>query len=376
MGQWIYGRASSVSLSTHGQSLLKSSGCIVSDFYEIDKTSSEGRILCTFQAVPIAFYDTPTLNNMVFSRALWENLLANQYLRRTMEDGAHFGESSHADRDEVLLKEAACRVTKFWIGPNNLVLGDVDILDTPNGRTVYSLAKIARVGISSRGFGELRDRPDGLKEVVPDQYSHVCWDMVAFPAVPDASMTLITGDNSLPNVEMANMSTYLRGLIDQAVKRNPYKKSLQRLYSGTGGLQKKSFNVSVQSLNSVLLAQNIRKSYRDLFSAGKRGNVKSGTPGFTRNDIIENLKHWVPVYMKGKMGLDVSWVFSDPISEASGLSMKTVFKVGAFVKEVLFKEDGGGFLSVFIGGSLVFGPIKLERLGQEDYERFFKGLRG
>ena len=171
MKQWIFGRGSSFSISNDAQTLLKSSGCIVSDFVGDSPPDKVGPILCTFSAIPVAFWDVSTLNRMVFSKALWESLLANDYLKRTMEDGSHFGEGSHADRDEVMLKEIACRVNKFWLGDNNLVLGNVDLLNTPNGNICYTLAKVGRVGISSRGFGELKDRADGLKDVVPDQYA-------------------------------------------------------------------------------------------------------------------------------------------------------------------------------------------------------------
>jgi len=230
MNQWIFGKASPVSLSDQGKHLLKSSGCIVSDYVGESGSPSNG-ILCSFKSVPIAFWDVPTLNQMVFSRKLWECLLENQYLKQSMENGSHWGEAKHADRDEVYLDEIACRVNRFWIGSNNILLGDVDIPDTPKGRIVHSLARISRVGISSRGFGELRDMDNGLKEVIPDQYMHVCWDMVAFPAVPDAHMTLITGDS--PMEETINMSMELRKLINEAYQRHPKDKALQKLVSST-----------------------------------------------------------------------------------------------------------------------------------------------
>ena len=280
--QWIFGRASPVSLSEEGHKLLKSSGCIVSDFGVSAASPDSGRILCSFEAVPIAFFNIPTLNHMVFSRALWENLLANQYLKRTMQDGAHFGEASHADRDEVLLKEVACRVRDFWLGDNNLVLGNVDILDTPNGRIIYSLAKVSRVGISSRGFGELRNRPDGLQEVVPDQYMHVCFDMVSFPAVPDASMTLITGDNALPDTEMMSMSASLRDLPRE-----------DRFFSSTGLVEGKAKTQLVNAVNKALTAQQVR--YSPLFSnvgCDKVSKLVVSTPhndaGAARDRDLEN----------------------------------------------------------------------------------------
>jgi hypothetical protein len=197
---------------------------------------------------------------MVFSRQLWEKLLDNAYLKKTIEEGSHFGCSVHQDSDQIDYKDVASRVTKFWIADNNLVLGDVDLLNTPNGVIVYTLAKVSRVGISSRGFGELEPLGNGLQDVVPDQYTHVCWDMVNFPAVPDASMSLITGENSLPSKELASLSDSLRGLVRQAYDRNPENEPLRRLFSALGGANKRVFQVSRADLQSAMIAHSFRVS--------------------------------------------------------------------------------------------------------------------
>jgi predicted DNA-binding WGR domain protein len=218
--QFIFGNYSPISISNNGKRFLKSRfGTEINDFGVGGCCGGGGAVksihsgvLCSFKSVPIAFWDVATLNQMVFSRALWNGLSDNKFFKKTMEEGNHFGEASHADRDEVLLKEVACRVNNFWMADKNLVLGNVDILDTPNGRIIYTLASVGKVGISSRGFGELRDRGDGLRDVVPDEYLHVCWDMVAFPAVPGANMTLITGDDALSSVEADVMTDELTNM--------------------------------------------------------------------------------------------------------------------------------------------------------------------
>ena len=258
--QYIFGGASPVSLSRSGVQLLKSSRTIVEDYAEGSSGNFEGPILCSFKAVPIAFYEVPTLNMMVFSRALWERLLKNDYLKKTMEEGSHWGEGKHADRDEVWLSESACRVNRFWIASNNFVLGDVDILNTPNGRPAYTLAKIGKIGISSRGFGVLRDRGDGLKDVVPEDYTHVCWDLVSFPAVPDASMTLITGDDGLVSTEMDNMSSQLRSLINEAWKRSPAGRAVRASGGATRGRIASSGEKVSQAVLDGFFAQKVKRS--------------------------------------------------------------------------------------------------------------------
>jgi hypothetical protein len=271
MAQYIFGGFSPVTLRGSGKILLKSSGTLVEDYAADSPVSSVGPVLCSFKSTPIAFWDVPTLNNMVFSRRLWEDLLDNEYFKKSLEEGSHFGCSAHQDTDQIDYKDIACRVTRFWLGENNLVLGDLDLLNVPNGVIVYTLAKVSRVCTSSRGFGELRDMGNGLKDVVPEQYTHVCWDMVTFPAVPNASMSLITGENSLPTKELDSLSEHLRSLVRQAYEANPGNGPLRELFSAVGGLGKRSFRVSMADLRSALVAHNVRVS--SLYSGKHRATV-------------------------------------------------------------------------------------------------------
>ena len=68
--------------------------------------------------------------------------------------------------------------------------GKFNILDTPCGRIVYTLAKAGfRLGVSSRGNG---DYDEYTGEVDPDSYDFTCFDVVVLPAVKDARMSLVT----------------------------------------------------------------------------------------------------------------------------------------------------------------------------------------
>jgi hypothetical protein len=291
MKQFIFGGYSSLSVGSQSKGLVKSSSGSVADFAGDSDISRVGSILCSFKSVPIAFWGVPTLNNMVFSRRLWEMLLENQYLRRSLEDGSHFGEGFHANHDEVLYPNVACRVTNFWLADNNLVLGDVDILNTPNGVIVYTLAKISKVGISSRGFGELADIGNGLRDVAPEDYSHICWDMVAFPAVPDASMTLAAGENALPSKELSLMSDQLRRLVKDASDRHPEDVGLRSLWNSVKEAARKPYNVRNEVV-SAMVAHRLRTGVTSLFSGKGRGRIKSspdsyGYGGGPRDSVLE-----------------------------------------------------------------------------------------
>jgi hypothetical protein len=154
------------------------------------KGNGEG-ILCSFERTPIALYDLPTSNNMIFSRKLWENLLSNREFLSDMEAGIHYGEAEHPDRPDVVIDRICNRVKNIEIASKNLVVGDVDILDTPLGQLVYSLSKI-RCGISSRGYGEFlaTSSDTDIPVINPDNYIHCAFDSVTSPAVPQAVMSL------------------------------------------------------------------------------------------------------------------------------------------------------------------------------------------
>ena len=75
---------------------------------------------------------------------------------------------------------------------NGEYIGKFNILDTPCGRIVYTLAKAGfKLGVSSRGNG---DYDEYTGEVDPDSYDFTCFDVVVLPAVKDARMKLVTED--------------------------------------------------------------------------------------------------------------------------------------------------------------------------------------
>ena len=174
-------------------------------------------VLYSWSAMPVAFHDIPTLNNMIFSRALWEGLRNNPYVAATLEGKSHWGENCHKICDEMKFGDIACRVTDFWIADDNMVLGNVDLMNTSLGRDIYACACTGRVALSSRGFGDLKEIGNGLKQVVDEEYLHVGFDMVTFPACPKAVMTA-SRDNMVENSIDAMMSD-LRGLVSASLDK-------------------------------------------------------------------------------------------------------------------------------------------------------------
>ena len=66
-----------------------------------------------------------------------------------------------------------------------------DILDTPNGRIVETLAKYGyKLGVSSRADGETFEGYDGNSHVDPDSFDLKAFDIVLLPAVKKARQSL------------------------------------------------------------------------------------------------------------------------------------------------------------------------------------------
>lgn len=143
---------------------------------------------------PIADPKHPTRNGRLYNERLWENVLSNDIVREQFANGGILGELDHPkDRDDICTEKVAVIMpeppTK---NKNGEYIGKFNILDTPCGRIVYTLAKAGfKLGVSSRGNG---DYDEYTGEVDPDSYDFTCFDVVVLPAVKDARMKLVTED--------------------------------------------------------------------------------------------------------------------------------------------------------------------------------------
>lgn len=179
-------------------------------------------VLRSYKNYPIAYWDIPTLNNMVFSKRMWNAIHDNPFVKASLDNMAHWGEAYHADSSEVLIPNVALRVNDWHCDDHNLVVGDIDILDTPNGRICYTLSQSGTFGLSSRGYGDLLRRNDasGLSDVGEDDYLHVCFDAVTFPAVP-AAMSLRNSAEWSTTDSINSLEQELRNAVLKANDESP-----------------------------------------------------------------------------------------------------------------------------------------------------------
>ena len=193
-------------------------------------------VLYHWDNMPIAYYDIPTLNNMVFSKKLWESIHENPFIKAALDNKCYWGEDCHRDSSEVLLENVVLRINDFWIGDENVVLSSCDLMDTPKGLIIYSLAKTGMIGTSSRGFGDLIDIGNGLTRVDEDTYLAVSHDSVSFPAVPQAMCVSTSGSviddgiNSLMDLE-TGLREQITSAIEEAYEKNPMNEWIAAMFN-------------------------------------------------------------------------------------------------------------------------------------------------
>lgn len=159
------------------------------------KVSKDGRPILGVLRGPCADFVRCTRNGRKYTEALWEKVFNNPIIKEYFECGGIPGELDHpADRTETVSEKIAIMMpappTKDKDGH---LVASFDILDTPCGRIAYTLAKYGyKLGISSRGSGDVVTDYDGNESVDADTYDFQAFDLVLLPAVKDARMQLVT----------------------------------------------------------------------------------------------------------------------------------------------------------------------------------------
>ena len=157
------------------------------------KMNSKGEAILGVLEGPCADVINPTRNERQYDEELWNNVFNDPIVNEYFECGGILGELDHpAERTETdTSKVAICMPEKPKKGKDGKLYAKFDILDTPNGRIVYTLAKYGyKLGVSSRGNGDVYEAYDGKEHVDPKTYELKAFDIVLLPAVKSARLAL------------------------------------------------------------------------------------------------------------------------------------------------------------------------------------------
>jgi len=143
---------------------------------------------------PCADFVDSTRNGRHYSEELWEKTFSDPIVTELIENGGIVGELDHpTDREETDSSRIAIIMRDKPTKKNGKLWAKFDILNTPLGKIAYTLAKAGfKLGISSRGSGDVSPNYDGTEEVDPSTYDFKAFDLVLLPAVKSARLNLVT----------------------------------------------------------------------------------------------------------------------------------------------------------------------------------------
>ena len=170
--------------------IIKNSGELLHNFmifeYSDVEPSKSSDGIVTMKGV-IQKAQQPNANNRIYPRPILEREDAKY--QELIKERRSLGELDHPDSPIVQLENVSHLITDTkWDGDD--LVGTVEVLDTPKGQILEKLInRDIKLGISSRGLGSTSRTNEGY-DMVEDDFSLVCYDMVSNPSTSGAYMNL------------------------------------------------------------------------------------------------------------------------------------------------------------------------------------------
>ena len=159
---------------------------------ETDRQKLPKGVLCRV-AYPICNIGEKNQNNRVYSKEVWERVLADESLQRKMKERTLFGQAEHPAETQSDLQLTSHVITNTWIDEStDKVMQEMDVLETPCGKIIDTLLEAGcLVGVSTRAEGELEEMNEGEEDsyfnVIPESYVYVATDFTADPSTFDVT---------------------------------------------------------------------------------------------------------------------------------------------------------------------------------------------
>ena len=157
---------------------------IISEMKTTNENKTSG-VLCTLVGPCMEFGSTPNRNNRIYSRKLVEDrILYNTTVQECIKNRSMLGEGGHPEnRVDISYPQVGIACKRLWIkdGNDHLLYGEFDVLDTPTGRILNTLAQYGtKLGISARAVADSIQK-DGHEVILENSYELITFDAVTEP---------------------------------------------------------------------------------------------------------------------------------------------------------------------------------------------------
>lgn len=210
--------------------------------------------------------DEATANGRSYPKTIIE-----REIKRLGEDLEHrrvLGELDHPQDGKTSLKRVSHLLTRLWIDDQGRIMGEAEVLPTPEGKTLQALIEAnVQIGVSSRGFGSTRPVERGGKtiEEVGEDYVLKTFDFVCEPAMRTAYPAIYTEDVDAEQPDPSALFVeafpdVVRKLQEDAVKAAPQGDIESRLRAELSERFERTVAESMISLREDVAAQ-LRAEY-------------------------------------------------------------------------------------------------------------------
>lgn len=125
-------------------------------------------------------------NGRVYPKHVMEKEV-ERYMKEYVETKRAFGELGHPEGPSINLDRVSHIITSLKEDGDNYIGRAKITTSTPMGKIAAALLdEGAKLGVSSRGLGTLKQTQEGINEVQDDFYLATAADIVADPSAPDA----------------------------------------------------------------------------------------------------------------------------------------------------------------------------------------------
>ena len=157
---------------------------IISEMKTTNENKTSG-VLCTLVGPCMEFGSTPNRNNRIYYRKLVEDrILYNPTVQECIKNRSMLGEGGHPEnRVDISYPQVGIACKRLWIkdGNDHLLYGEFDVLDTPTGRILNTLAQYGtKLGISARAVADSIQK-DGHEVILENSYELITFDAVTEP---------------------------------------------------------------------------------------------------------------------------------------------------------------------------------------------------